>query len=432
MMNEESIVKVLKENKDVSAYKVVSTKTSSYELFYVQKKLETNRATDTADYSVTVYVDQDHRRGSSTFSVYPYMDGEELSAKIRENVEAAKYALNPYYPLPEKEEAKIPEPDSNFSKKPLKDLIKDVKEAVFEADYVPSSSLSATEIFLYDDHTRILNSNGVDLMYHTYKGNIETIPNYVKKKNDEYELYKMIRFSSFDKEDIVSQVKEVLSLVKARAEASVPPSFKEGTKVILEDGESAQVFRFFADDLSYARKYNRMNRNELGDCVQGENVTGTKLNLKLVPSYPNAMDSRAVDGDGVVLDEVNLIEDGIAKNRFGSYRYGYYLGEKRPTGEVPVMVVKEGTVPFAEMKKEPYLRCVRFSGMQLNPNSGFIGGEVRLGFYFDGEKEIPVTGISISGDIHALKGAIVYSKETVTLPSYHGPKYLEIRGMKIA
>lgn len=432
MMNEESIVKFLEGNKDVSAYKVVSVRTSSYELFYVQKKLETNRATDTVDYSVTVYVDQDKLRGSSTFSVYPYMDGEELSRKIQENVEAAKFALNPYYPLPEKEAALIPEPESNFSKKSFKDLAKDVKEAVFKADDVPNSSLSATEIFLYDTVTRLINSNGVDLSYHTYKGNIETIPNYVKKKDDEYELYKMIRFSSFDPDDITAQVKEVLSLVKARAEAVVPPSFKVGTKVILQDEESAQVFRFFADDLSYANKYNHMNRSEIGDSVQGEHVTGTKLDLKLVPSYPNAMNSRAVDGDGVVLHEVSLVEDGIARNRFGSYRYGYYLGEKRPTGDVPVIVVKEGTVSVQEMEKEPYLRCVRFSGMQLNPNSGFIGGEVRLGFYFDGEKEIPVTGISISGDIHALKGSIVYSRETVTLPSYHGPKYLEIRGMKIA
>ena len=83
------------------------------------------------------------------------------------------------------------------------------------------------------------------------------------------------------------------------------------------------------------------------------------------------------------------------------------------------------------MKDEPYIRCVRFSGMQLDPHSGYIGGEVRLAFYYDGEKEIPVTGFSIAGNMHELKGDFVYSKETQTISKFHGPKYLEIKGMNI-
>ena len=83
------------------------------------------------------------------------------------------------------------------------------------------------------------------------------------------------------------------------------------------------------------------------------------------------------------------------------------------------------------MAKEPYVRCVTFSGMQLERNSGFFGGEVRLGFYFDGEKEIPITGFSISGNINEVRGTMVYSSDDVTLENYHGPKYLEIKGVKI-
>ena len=42
----EKIVKVLKETKGVSDYRIVETKTESCELFYVLDKLETNRATN--------------------------------------------------------------------------------------------------------------------------------------------------------------------------------------------------------------------------------------------------------------------------------------------------------------------------------------------------------------------------------------------------
>lgn len=428
---EKKIEKVLKSIPEIKDYKITAVHTSSYELFYVQKKLETNRATDTDDYHVTVYIDKDKLRGSSSFDVYPYMSEEEIRDKAKENVLAASFALNPYYPLPKGTKTEVPAPDSNFAKYDPKELVKEIKEAVFKADCVKNGSLSATEIFIYKDHTHIINSQGVDVEYDSYRGNIETIPNWVKKENDEYELYKMIRFSSFDPIDITKQVSEVLSLVHARSEAQVIKDYNPNTNIILEGEEVRQFFSFFKSDLSYASKFNHMNRNEIGDDVQGKDVTGTKLTMKLVPSYPNALASRYADADGVVLHDVGLIENGIARERYGSYQYGYYLGVKNPTGNVPIMVVKEGDKSLEDMKKKPYLRCVRFSGMQLDSASGFIGGEVRLGFYFDGEKEIPVTGLSISGDIHALKGKIIYSKETTTEGDYHGPAYVLIPGMKI-
>ena len=96
------------------------------------------------------------------------------------------------------------------------------------------------------------------------------------------------------------------------------------------------------------------------------------------------------------------------------------------------MVVGEGSKEFKDFKKKKYVRCSRFSNMQLDPNTGFFGGEVRLGFYFDGKKEIPVTGFSISGNINELKKELYLSKEMATLPNYQGPKYILIKGMKIA
>ena len=214
----ERLFKVLRSRKDVSDWKVNIVKTSSEELFYVQKKLETNRATDVEDISVTIYVDIDKNRGSSTFTIYPYMDEEEINKKIDENVFAAKFALNPFFEIPSKQDVEIEESKSNLKDRDFKDIIKDVKEAVFEADNYEDGYLSATEIFLYKIDTRIVNSKGIDVSYTSYKGNIETIPSW-RKGGEEVELYKMIEFESFSKEDIYSQVKEVLDLSHARSEA---------------------------------------------------------------------------------------------------------------------------------------------------------------------------------------------------------------------
>ncbi len=183
--------------------------------------------------------------------------------------------------------------------------------------------------------------------------------------------------------------------------------------------------------MSYQAKYQHANLFEVGASVQGEEITGTKLSMKLTPYYEGAMDSKAFDNDGVILKEVEIVKDGVAVANHGSYRFGYYLGVENPTGTLPVAVVECGSKSFAEMAKEPYVRCVSFSGLQVEPHSGFFGGEVRLGYYFDGEKEVPVTGFSISGNLHEQKGAIVYSSDAYTSTDYHGPKYLEIKGMAI-
>lgn len=418
----------------ISDWNLKITKTCSSELFYVGKRLETNRAADTENYELTIYVDQDGQRGASAFSVAAYMTETELREKIEENIYAAGFAMNPWYSLPVPANAVIPKSASNIPALTLKTAAELVSDAVFAADHFADGYLSATEIFLTETTQRILNSQGVDVSATTYGGAVELIPSW-EKGEEEVEIYHMLRFESLDAADITAQVEEQLLLAKARFEAKplhevLDPA--KAPKVIIQDEEAGEIFQYFVYDLTYMQKYQKSNKFELGDDVQGENVTGTRLNLTMAPYVKNAFGSAFFDTDGVILNETPLIKDGVAVGRFGPWRFGYYLGEKTPAGALPITKVEPGTKTFTEMAKEPYLRCVTFSGIQVEPNSGYFGGEVRLGFYFDGEKEIPVTGFSISGDLNVSRGTMVYSQETVTTRFYHGPKYLEIRDMKLA
>ncbi|MBP5694243.1 MAG: hypothetical protein J6X03_02160 [Bacilli bacterium] len=427
-----TLIRTLEKAKNISAWKINASETESCELFYVDKRLETNRATDTVDYLVTIYVDKDDKRGTSTFTYYPYMNEKDIKEKIDEAVYASQFTFNKFFDIPAKEALNFENEETNLDKKPFIKIIKDVQKAIFKADKFKDGYLSATEIFLYKIKSTIVNSKGVNLSFTKYKGNIETIPSW-KKKDDEVELYNMISFSSFDPEDITKQIKEVLLLAKARSKAKQlkPKKLVNNVSIIIQDEEVEEIFDSLAYDLNYAAKYQHVNHFDVGQNIQGENIDGSALNLKLVPTFKNAMNSSPVDEDGVILKELSLIEDGVVKNIFGSYKFGYYLGVERPTGNIPVIVVKEGTKTFEEMKKSPYIRCVRFSGIQFDLDSGFIGGEVRLGFYFDGVKEVPVTGFSISGDFNEVKSKMEFSKETTTRTGYHGPKYIELKGMNI-
>ena len=425
----DKFIKALSSAEGVADWKLTETNTLSRELFYVLDKLETSRTADITEYQATVYTDKDGKRGSASFSVYDFMTDEELASAIADHVYAASFAMNPYYDLPGKEELPAAEEGAGLADTPFDELITRVVRAVFAADTYREGMLSATEFFLTKTARRVVNSRGAYVSAVTSAGRVELIPSW-EKNGDEVEIYHMMDFSSFDAEAITKEVDEQLRLARARFEAK-PLPVKEGLKVIIQDDDAGRLFSYFIGDLSYAAKYMKSNKSEPGDCVQGDDITGDRLTLRLVPYYPNAFASHPFDDDGVILHDTLLIDNGIAAARHGSWQYGRYLGIERPTGVLPVTVVEPGTKGFDEMAKEPYVRCVRFSGLQVEPNSGYFGGEVRLGFYFDGKKEIPVTGFSISGNMNVSRGTMRLSSETVTRSRYHGPKYLEIPDMTI-
>ena len=426
----EALFNALKKAKSIAAWKVNVEARKSCELFYVQTKVETNRATDTIDTDVTIYVDLDGKRGQSSFAVYSYMDEAEISKLIEENVFAAKFTLNRFFELPSPSDAPIHQVESNLSKRPFKEIIGEIGGAIMAANHLENGSLSATEIFLYQIDTRIVNSNGIDVGSRRYECHIETIPNFVNGE-EEVELYQAISFGSFDPKDLTAKVAEALTLCKDRSKAEKLP-VAGPLPVILEGEEIEEFFGGFVDDLRYETAFSKANVYEPGSKIQGEAPTGDALNITLKPVVEGALASSSVDDDGVILPEVKLIENGVAKCRHGSSQYGYYLGEKHPTGRIPVVEVAPGTKTMEDWKKAPYLRCVKFSGIQVDLHSGMLGGEVRLGYYFDGEKEIPVTGFSIQADARQAITCFQASKQTMVRDRYFGPKYIYIPDVKIA
>lgn len=424
----EKLIKVLKSS-PISDYKISVKHVESVELFYVLNKLETNRATNIDEVAVTIYVDEGEFRGQSTFSYYPYMSEEEIKELIKKKIFAAKFALNPHYELPGKNDEKPRKIPTNFENYSLLEAGERIAKAVLAAKKYQEGNFSANEIFVYKTDERILNSKGVDLSMTSYRAFIELIPSW-EEGEKEVETYNNLEFSNLDEEEITRQVNEAMEITRDRFNA-VDLKIDKPVKVIIEGEDVPDIFEFFIDSLSYRYKYMHMNRFNVGDHVQGDEVTGDKINLSMLPFYVGASKSRSFDGDGVVLKEVNLIKDGVAQSMFGSHVFGCYLNEKNPTGVLPIVKVEPGQKSFKEMKKEPYLRCVKFSSFQFDEYSGFFGGEVRLGYYFDGEKEIPVTSFSIQGDINQAKTNMIFSKEEQVLPDYVGPKYIEIKGIGI-
>jgi predicted Zn-dependent protease len=140
--------------------------------------------------------------------------------------------------------------------------------------------------------------------------------------------------------------------------------------------------------------------------------------------------SALFDGDGIELSEKTIIENGKVSSGYGDARYAYYLGEK-PTGNLGCTKLSCGTLSDAELKSAPYVECVSLSGLQVDLYNDYVGGEIRLAYYFDGNETRPVTGISMSAKLSDVLAHLRLSDSTASVDGYEGPKKMLLKDVSI-
>ena len=421
-----TIIAHLKNNSQVSDYKINLSAKESYECFYVKGKLETVRCTDTCDKIVTVYVDHDGFKGDSQFFVYPSTTEEELDELIRKAVDKASLLNNQMYALPENETGEF-EVASNFSQYTLPQLAQAIADSVFAANTVENADLNSVEVFVNRHTDTVCNSRGILKTQVRYDAMAEAIPTY-NGETESVELYQQYNFSQYEAEVVRAEIAQKLQEVKARASA-VKPDFDLNCKVILNKQELAELFGNISHDLNYATVYSHSGLFHKGDEIQ-EAPTGDKLTITMAGTAAGNIRSAHFDGDGMTLKDIVIVEEGKAVNYYGANRFGQYLDET-PTGNLRCLQVAPGSACEKCLNAAPYLEVLSMSGLQVDFFSDYIGGEIRLATYCDGEKTIPVTGISITGSLKQVLSSIRLSCDTAVYDGYSGPKKAILQDMKI-
>ena len=424
MMN--TVMNLLRADSRVQDFKIRIHRKKSFELFFVKGKLETVRRADVQDTEITVYADHDGFRGDSQFLIYPYTTEEDLHSLIDEAVTKALLINNKHYTLPEHDTGNF-EIESNFNTTTMSDLAAQVTRAIFDANTVENTSLNSVEVFITEHSETIRNSRGIEKRQHWFDAMVETIPTYNGEKQS-VELYHQYNFSSFDADIITTEVREMLLAAKARYEA-INPDFPISCPVILNKQELAELFGEIVWDLNYATVYSRSNLFRKGDAIQNAPI-GDAIGITMAGSAADNIRSRKFDTDGLSLRDIRVVEAGKVLNYYGSNRDGQYLGES-PTGTLRCLCVDAGSTPAEAFLDGPYLEVISMSGLQVDLNHDYIGGEVRLAYYHDGETIIPVTGISITGQVRDVLNTIRLSTEIVTHNGYTGPKKALLNSMKI-
>ena len=419
-------IELLQANAQVSGYKINIHKKESCELFFVKGKLETVRRTNTCDKEVTVYVDHGEFKGDSQFFVYPSTTEEQIKSLIEDAVAKALLINNKGYALPACDEGNFLV-DSNFVDYDAADLATTVSTAVFEANTVENASLNSVEVFINKHTETVLNSNGLDKTQTRYDAMVEAIPTY-NGETMSVELYEQYNFGSLDLDALRQEIAGKMAEVKARYEAVKPDYALEGT-VILNKLELADLFFNIARNLGYGTVYSHSNLWSKGDAIQ-KDPQGDIIGIVMAGQAEGSTRSSKFDNDGLSLGSIRIVGGGKAVAYYGSNRYGQYLGET-PTGDLRCLLADAGSVSAADFETGKYLEVVSMSGLQVDFFSDYIGGEVRLAYYHDGDKTIPVTGVSISGKLSQVLNNIRFSSETTVQGGYVGPAKAALQDMQI-
>lgn len=416
---------------DVDGWKIIETKTKSTELFFVKKELDMNRGKDVHHIKVFVYKDfvEDNTKykGSSSTNISPTMDDTEIKEKLEDAAFAATFVKNEYYPLVKPVDMDVKNMNSTSS--PISEWVNGLVDGIFKYDTLEKGSINSSELFINDVSTRIVNSEGVDVSYEGYEGQLEFITNWTED-GEEIELYRDIKFSDYNPDYLSEEVNHMLNMSKEKAMATNTPNLEKQT--ILLTGEPVkEFFNYYYQRANTRAIYEQISTEKLNESIQGDSINGDLVTIKLDPVMNNSSKSKPYDNDGLPLKEVTIIKDGILKSYWGNTRFSSYL-DIEPTGDIENIVVEGGSKSVEDFKKEPYLELLAFSDFQVNPITGDFAGEIRLGRYFDGEKTIPVSSGSISGNIKEVQKNMYLSKEINQDNNFIGPKTIQLFDIDIS
>lgn len=427
----ERLITFLKQYEEINDYKIVRINKISNQLYFVLHKLETSRVVDTTTTDVTIYNRHEDKVGFANFTYSETMNDEEVTNAILKAINQAKLINNEPFDIPTGD-VYSHELASNYRTLSLINVAGKVSETILACLDEEELSINSLEIFINKTTTQIINSKGIDKTEIKYTGFYEEIPTFTKDNEDDptlssVELFDEFSFGDFDEQQITTDVKEKLKEVKDRYYAK---NIKlEDIPVVLRHSELCDLFNQLTYDANFGTIYNHQNIFKIGDDLQEKSV-GDKISVVLRGIIPTSPYSKLFDNEGIEFIDTQIIDQGKFVNSYGTGRFAEYL-EKEPTGNLPCIDVLNGTLTEEMIKEDKYLDCLSFSAIQIDIANDYIGGEVRLARYFDGENEIPVTGISISGSFKEFLKDVKLSNEIITNGRYRGPKKALSKSFKI-
>lgn len=415
----ENIQSALKELK-VSTWEISDTTTDQWEFYFIKHRLDQNRAVRTRHTEVTVYRDMgEGMLGSASMEIPQGSFPKEIKENIAGLLEEAAYAVNPQYKL------HGPEDQAEYSDEngkdgisgesgaaenqiSIKELAGTLIEAMNDLPETGTEYMNSYEIFARKVSRKYMNSLGLDLE-ETYPGaTMELVVN-ARDENREIELYRLPSFGSCSAEELKEYVGQLLEFGKDRLKAEPTPELGKAT-LLLSTEDSCRVYEYFLSQMNAANVYRNLSTWEIGRSIDKEGTFIQPLTIRQMKNLEGSPENHLFDDEGGKVKERVLLEENVPRRYWGSRQYCSYLGIEDGS-EVYNYQVEGGTRTSEELREEDYLEVVEFSSFEVDPLTGDIAGEIRLGYWHhQGQTDI-VSGGSVSGSLPQLMEGLAVSSE---------------------
>ena len=429
----------------IADWKLVESVTTREEHYFVREKTEQARFLDETLYSLTIYVDAQADgkkvRGEATVSIQPSLTRDEVAEKVRVATYAASKSRNPRFELPGKAPARVHVPVSGFEAVAPARRASAARSALYAPESEPAVSggsdrpsgrINCLELFISRTERSFLNSKGLEFKAVKWRGYSEFVVD-AQSKSGPVELFDDIEFSEPDTARLEDSTRSRLMEVRDRAVAIPMPNISS-IPVILSGKEAEQVFSWFFGNSSTQAVFTKASPFKVGTNVQQSAEGGEvadPFDMWAEPVLPGLPASGAYDHEGFPLERTAIIEKGVLKTLVGSIRHAQWLHVPEK-GSFSLFSVSPGSLSVAEMRSKPHLEPVMFSDFRLDPVTGDFGAEIRLAYWFDGNKRIPVTGGSISGAASTFRSTMRRSAECAPATQSICPVAVLLTGIAIA
>lgn len=405
-------------------YRVIEKIVESSEAFFIGQKLDMNRAKKVKHTELTVYKDSEDKkyRGSATKEIHTGLSEAEIAKEIEDLLFAASFVQNPMFPLVENNQAK--EESKTIS---LNEQLAELVKAMQSVSESQTEKINSYEIFVSQTHTHIVNSKGVDVSFSSHECHIEVVIN-AKKDNHEIELIKDLKFANKNADEIKKEIEKMFENGKDRLNARFTAN-QEHARVLLTGEDVPQFFRYFLMHTNAEYVYMGLAKAKLNEKISGDEADD--ITIQLVKHLQGSTHNQPYDADGNAIKDLMLYEKGVCKSYWGNQQKAYYIGLENPTSYTNV-IVSGGSVSLAELKKEAYLEITDFSSFIMDPIAGYFGGEIRLGYAYDGKNTVSVAGGSLSANFSQVLKHVRFSKETRQMNNWIVPCAIELSDVTIA
>ena len=375
------------------AWEITESTTEGWEFYFIRHKLDQHRAKQVTHTSVKVYRKSEDGAflGSASSEIQETASQSEVSDRIAALLEQAALVKNPVYTLHSPAEGfAVPAQDVPS----VEDMASDFIRAMQEIPETEGEDINSYEIFVNVIRRHFLSSAGIDLTETMPSSMIEVVVN-ARRDGHEIELYRNYVSGTCDREGLKNDLIRTLTYGRDRLR-TVPTPPLSGVDVVLSTDAAANVYDYFVSRMMTSMKYQRLSDWEVGDKVCDVPLTVTALQ-----SLPNSSQNHLFDAEGAPIRDLVLIKDGIASAFHGPRQYSAYLGLEDAFIAYNFSVTG-GSEDEEALRSDTCLEVVEFSDFQVDPMTGDIAGEIRLGYLYDEKGVTPVSGGSVSGNMHTV------------------------------